>query len=75
MDNPLERRCKSVERRNSIQSGQFPVITRHGVCVRSDRRKYPDRRISNIQVGENVIGEDAFDILFSRFTVDKKLSA
>ena len=71
MDNPLERR-NSSERRNSIQGGQFPMITRHGVCVRTDRRKFPDRRISNIVVGENFIGEDAFQLLFSRYTEEEK---
>ena len=74
MHNPLERR-NSSERRNSIAGGQFPVITRHGVCVRSDRRKFPDRRISNIVVGENFIGEDAFELLFSKFSEPKKVSA
>ena len=67
MDNPLERR-KSSERRNSIQGGQFPMITRHGVCVRNDRRRYPDRRIANIQVGESYIGDDAFELLFSKYS-------
>ncbi len=74
MDNPLERRNNN-ERRNSLQTGQFPVITRHGVCVRNDRRKFPDRRISNIQVGESHIGDDVFELLFSRFSKDDKMSA
>ncbi len=73
MDNPLERRIGS-ERRNSIQGAQFPVITRQGVCIRHDRRRYPDRRISNIEVGENFVGDETFELLFSRFSNMEKVS-
>ena len=73
MDNPLERRS-STERRSANQNQQFPVITRQGVCVRNDRRRHPDRRIS-IVVGESYIGEDAFEILFSRFSEPSKTTA
>lgn len=74
MDNPLERRT-SNERRTSMQAPQFPIITRHGVCVRNDRRCHPDRRISKIEVGENFVGDETFDLLFSRYTQKNKLSS
>ncbi len=66
LENPLERRS-NAERRTSTQGAQFPIITLHGVCVRNDRRRQPDRRISKIEVGENVIKEDTFDFLFSKY--------
>ncbi len=66
MHNPLERRA-SNERRTLMQAPQFPIITRHGVCVRNDRRSQPDRRISKIEVGENFVEDDTFDLLFSRY--------
>ena len=65
-ENPFDRR-HSNERRNSLQATQFPIITRHGVCVRSDRRRLPDRRISQIEVFEKNVREDTFDFLFSKF--------
>ncbi len=70
MVNNFDRRGEN-DRRNSMQSAQFPIITRHGVCVRNDRRRYPDRRIAQIEVDENHIGEDAFELLFPEYT-DKK---
>ncbi len=59
------------DRRNSMQGAQFPIITRHGVCVRNDRRRHPDRRISKIEVGENNIDEDAFELLFQTYTENR----
>ena len=65
-DIPLDRRTCN-ERRNSLQATQFPIITRHGVCVRNDRRRLPDRRISQIEVFEKNVREDTFDFLFSKY--------
>ncbi len=64
--NPLERRDVN-ERRTSIQATQFPIITRLGVCVRYDRRRQPDRRVSLIEVDERKLQEDTFDFIFSKF--------
>ncbi len=64
-DNPLERRITS-ERRKSVQGAAFPIITRQGVCVRYDRRMQPDRRISSMEVGEGLLKEETFDLLFSQ---------
>ncbi len=62
--NPLERRNNS-DRRTSMQAAQFPIITRNGVCVRSDRRRMPDRRVARIEVDEAHVRDEVFDILFS----------
>ncbi len=63
--NPLERRNDN-DRRTTMQAAQFPIITRNGVCVRSDRRHSPDRRVSKIQVDEANVREEVFDTLFSK---------
>jgi len=70
MINNSDRRGEN-DRRNSMQGAQFPIITRHGVCVRNDRRRHPDRRISKIEVGENNIGKDAFELLFQTYTENR----
>lgn len=73
--NPLERRneAHSVnDRRTSMQAAQFPIITRNGVCVRSDRRRLPDRRVAKIEVDEARVREEIFDMLFE--TSDQRLS-
>ena len=65
--NPLERRneAQSIhDRRTSMQAAQFPIITRNGVCVRSDRRRLPDRRVAKIEVDEAHVREEIFDMLF-----------
>ena len=61
--NPLERRNHN-DRRTSMQAAQFPIITRSGACVRSDRRKLPDRRVARIEVDEAYVREEVFDLLF-----------
>ncbi len=61
--NPLERRNHN-DRRTSMQAAQFPIITRNGVCVRSDRRRLPDRRVARIEVDEAHVREEVFDLLF-----------
>ena len=63
----LERRKKSSERRRNEAIAQFPIITTQGICVRRDRRKIPDRRMSNIVVRETRLKEEVFDTLFSNY--------
>ena len=62
-----ERRKKSSERRRHEAIAQFPIITTQGICVRRDRRKIPDRRMSNIVVRETNLKEEVFDTLFSNY--------
>ncbi|MDW3094758.1 MAG: hypothetical protein R8G33_03705 [Gammaproteobacteria bacterium] len=62
-----ERRKKSSERRHSETVAQFPIITTQGICVRKERRKLPERRISNIVVRETVMNEEVFETLFSNY--------
>lgn len=67
------RRRKSHERRRQESIVQFPIITTQGIWVRNDRRKVPDRRLSNIQVRETNIKEEVFAALFSNYlSIDKK---
>ena len=67
-----ERRKKSSERRRNEAIAQFPIITTQGICVRRDRRKIPDRRMSNIIVRETVMKEEIFETLFSNYLEYKK---
>ena len=62
-----ERRKKSSERRHSDTIAQFPIITTQGICVRKERRKIPERRMSNIVVRETVMNEEVFETLFSNY--------
>ena len=62
-----DRRKKFSERRRNEAIAQFPIITTQGICVRRDRRKIPDRRISNIVVCMANLKEEVFDILFSNY--------
>jgi len=66
--NPLERRNdqSANDRRTSMQAAQFPIITRNGVCVRTDRRRLPDRRVAKIEVDEAHVREEIFDMLFEK---------
>tara|TARA_R110002049_G_scaffold13509_3_gene58794 strand:+ start:146872 stop:147180 length:309 start_codon:yes stop_codon:yes gene_type:complete len=64
---PRERRKKSSERRHSDSVAQFPIITTQGICVRKERRKIPERRMSNIVVRETVMNEEVFETLFSNY--------
>jgi hypothetical protein len=64
---PRERRKKSSERRHSDTIAQFPIITTQGICVRKERRKIPERRMSNIVVRETVMNEEVFETLFSNY--------
>ncbi len=63
--NPLERRNHN-DRRTSMQAAQFPIITRDGVCVRSDRRRQPDRRVAKIKVDEAHVRDEIFNLLFDK---------
>ena len=49
-----ERRKMPFERRGNESIAQFPIITTQGICVRRDRRKIPDRRMSNIVVRQSI---------------------
>lgn len=62
-----ERRMLSRERRGAEVITQFPIITKQGICVRRDRRKIPDRRMSNIVVRQATLRTEIFDVLFSKF--------
>jgi len=67
-----ERRKKSSERRHSDNVTQFPIITTQGICVRKERRKIPERRMSNIVVKETVMNEEVFETLFSNYLAYKE---
>lgn len=67
-----ERRMKSSERRHSDSITQFPIITTQGICVRKERRKIPERRMSNIVVKETVMNEEVFETLFSGYLAYKE---
>jgi hypothetical protein len=62
----LDRRVRT-DRRTNEAIAQFPIITRQGICVRRDRRKIPDRRMSNITVTEAKIKPEVFDTLFNHY--------
>ena len=57
--NRSERREES-DRRNLTKSVSFPYRTKEGLVILKDRRKTPDRRISNISVEESDIDEEEF---------------
>ena len=54
-----ERRAEG-DRRNLAKSVSFPYKTKEGLVILKDRRKTPDRRISNICVEESDIDEQEF---------------
>lgn len=62
-----ERRKIPIERRGNESIAQFPIITTQGICVRRDRRKIPDRRMSNIVVRQSYVKEDVFETLFADY--------
>ena len=62
-----ERRKMPLERRGNESIAQFPIITTQGICVRRDRRKIPDRRMSNIVVRQSYVKEDVFETLFGNY--------
>ena len=66
-----ERRMLSRERRGHEVIAQFPIITKQGICVRRDRRKIPDRRMSKIVVRQATLRTEVFDVLFSKFVETK----
>ena len=66
----VDRRVRQ-DRRTNEAIVQFPIITRQGICVRRDRRKIPDRRMSNITVTETRIKEEVFDTLFKNYSNQK----
>ncbi|MEJ2115799.1 MAG: hypothetical protein P8X88_07085 [Gammaproteobacteria bacterium] len=60
---PLERRNLN-DRRTFTQAAQFPIITRNGSCIRKDRRRVAERRVSQIEVDEAHVRKEVFDLLF-----------
>lgn len=55
-----DERRKGDDRRNLSRSVSFPYKTREGLVILKDRRKTPDRRLNNIEVGESPIDEEEF---------------
>jgi len=61
----IERR-ESADRRSNEAVIQFPIITTQGVCLRRDRRRAPERRLSNIEVEECSMDDTAFELIFKK---------
>ena len=59
-DQPREERRAENDRRNLNKSVSFPYKTKEGLVILKDRRKTPDRRISNICVEDSDIDEKEF---------------
>ena len=55
-----ENRRDDGDRRNLTKSVSFPYKTKEGLVILKDRRKTPDRRLSNICVEESDIDEEEF---------------
>jgi hypothetical protein len=66
-----DRRMLSRERRGNEVITQFPIITKQGICVRRDRRKIPDRRMSQIVVRQATLRTEVFNVLFSKFVASE----
>jgi len=59
-DQERNERRASRDRRNLSKSVSFPYEVRKGLVILTDRRKTPDRRISNISVEDSQIDEEEF---------------
>ena len=59
-DQKREERRAENDRRNLNKSVSFPYKTKEGLVILKDRRKTPDRRISNICVEDSDIDEEEF---------------
>ncbi len=59
-DQDREERRGENDRRNLNKSVSFPYRTKEGLVILKDRRKTPDRRISNICVEDSDIDEEEF---------------
>ena len=59
-DQEREERRAENDRRNLNKSVSFPYKTKEGLVILKDRRKTPDRRISNITVEDSDIDEEEF---------------
>ena len=59
-DQEREERRGESDRRNLNKSVSFPYKTKEGLVILKDRRKTPDRRISNICVEDSDIDEEEF---------------
>jgi len=64
-DDDDDRRDKT-DRRNISGKIDFPLKTKGGVVVTRDRRKSPDRRLSNISVEITDLDEDEFNQFFDQ---------
>jgi len=47
-----DKRIRPDDRRNSLETPEFPLQDSHGELIKQDRRKMPDRRLNNIEVEE-----------------------
>ena len=59
-DQQREERRAEHDRRNLNKSVSFPYKTKEGLVILKDRRKTPDRRLSNIRVEDSDIDEKEF---------------
>jgi hypothetical protein len=54
-----DKRIRPDDRRNSLETPEFPFHDSHGELIEHDRRRVPDRRINNIEVEEIEQDNDA----------------
>ena len=54
-----DKRTRSNDRRNQADTPEFPFRDSRGELIEHDRRKFPDRRINNIEVEEIEWEDDA----------------
>ena len=59
-DQKEDERREGGDRRNLHKSVSFPYKTKEGLVILKDRRKTPDRRLSNIEVEDSEIDEEEF---------------
>lgn len=59
-DQERKERRAEADRRNLNKSVSFPYKTKEGLVILKDRRKTPDRRLSNILVEDSEIDEQEF---------------
>ena len=64
-DDDDDRRDKK-DRRSFHAERDFPLKTKDGVIVTKDRRKTPDRRLSNISVEITDLDEEEFTEFFTQ---------
>ncbi len=59
-DQKEDERRAGGDRRILNKSVSFPYKTKEGLVILKDRRKTPDRRLSNIEVVDSEIDEEEF---------------